>query len=171
MNDRHDQSLYPAGTDATDIDARQSSHPAAQARSFQRQSPHVTQTPIDDVEPQYVTRERYVTLDQAQGQGRRRHMGVATSNPSYLPKTEMQMRLDAERMAAEPRQPAHRIQQPSDPNQPRALTNSSRYLQTPKPGRSIFTTQRDRERRKHKLVLALIAIVVVLLIVWFFFLR
>ena len=101
MNDRHDQSLYPAGTDAMDIDARQSSHPAAQARSFQRQSPHVTQTPIDDVEPQYVTRERYVTLEQAQGQGRRRHMGVATSNPSYLPKTEMQMRLDAERMAAE----------------------------------------------------------------------
>ncbi len=171
MNDRYDQSRYPAGTDTASADTQQPPHPVSQTQSFQRQTPHVTQAPIDNVEPHYITRERYVTLEESQGQGRRRHMGVATSNPSYLPKTEMQMRLDAERSAAESRQPAHRIQQPSDPNQPRALTNSSRYLQTPKPGRSIFTTQRDRERRRHRLVLALIVAVVVLLLVWFLFLR
>lgn len=172
MNDRHDQSPYPPGTDVLNVDTQQVSHPAAQPQPYQRQTPHVTQPPIDDVDPQYVTRERYTTLDQNQNQGRRRHMGVATSNPSYLPKTEMQMRLDTQRQSQERRQPAHRIQQPSDPNRPRALTNSSRYLQTPKPGRSIFTTQRDRERRKHKLALILAALlVIVVLVAWFFVLH
>ncbi len=173
MSDRYDQSPYSAGADHQSVEAQQASHPAAQPQPqpYQRQAPHVTQAPINDVEPQYVTRERYVTLDQAQPTGRRRHMGTATSNPSYLPKTEMQMRLDAQRNNEEQRQPAHRISQPSDPNQPRALTNSSRYLQTPKPGRSIFTTQRDRERRKRKFLVALAVLVIVLVAVWFFFIR
>ena len=37
--------------------------PAAKA-PYRRQTPHITQSPIDDVEPSYVTRERYVTLEQ-----------------------------------------------------------------------------------------------------------
>ena len=52
---------------------------------YQRTRPHITQEPIADDPTRYVTRERYATLEQTRP---RRHMGVATSDPQYLPVTE-----------------------------------------------------------------------------------
>ena len=44
--------------------------------------PHISQDPINDAEPEYVTRNRYQTLEESQSG--RRHMGVASSDPVYL---------------------------------------------------------------------------------------
>lgn len=44
--------------------------------------PHISQEPINDAEPEYVTRNRYQTLEDAQTG--RKHMGVASSDPVYL---------------------------------------------------------------------------------------
>lgn len=52
----------------------------SQPRRYHR--PHISQDPIDDAEPEYVTRNRYQTLEEAQSG--RRHMGVASSDPVYL---------------------------------------------------------------------------------------
>ncbi len=50
--------------------------------------------------------------------------------------------------------------------------NYDRYLQTPKPGKSIFTRQRARERRRARLlIVALLIVAVALALVWFFVLR
>ena len=44
--------------------------------------PHISQEPINDPEPEYVTRNRYQTLEDAQTG--RKHMGVASGDPVYL---------------------------------------------------------------------------------------
>ena len=44
--------------------------------------PHISQEPIDDTEPEYVTRNRYQTLEESQSG--RKHMGVAPSESAYL---------------------------------------------------------------------------------------
>lgn len=44
--------------------------------------PHISQEPINDPEPEYVTRNRYQTLEDAQTG--RKHMGVASGDPIYL---------------------------------------------------------------------------------------
>lgn len=44
--------------------------------------PHISQEPINDPEPKYVTRNRYQTLEEAQTG--RKHMGVASGDPVYL---------------------------------------------------------------------------------------
>ena len=44
--------------------------------------PHISQEPINDAEPEYVTRNRYQTLEDAQTG--RKHMGVASGDPVYL---------------------------------------------------------------------------------------
>lgn len=73
----------------------------------------------------------------------RKHMGTATSDVEYLPKTT-----------------------PHGGD-----LNYGRYLQTPKAGKTIFTANRRVKRRRHA-VLAVIAIVVVIaVIIWFLLLR
>lgn len=121
---------------------------------YRRQVPHITQEPIDDVEPQYVTRERYVTLEESRG-GRRRHMGTAVSDPEYLTQPK----------GAAPGTGAGATGQ-------RTITHSGRYLQTPKPGKSIFTSQKERARqRTRRVVVALILLAVIVVAIVLFVIR
>lgn len=167
------------------------------------------------METEYVTRERYTTLEQQQagrsasrGAGRataqasaqaagqapdqaygptphgshRRHMGTATSDPQYLPLTdderrreaaiakEQQMRaaITGQDPAIEGDRPAHPVSREGRPQ----LTHSARYLQTPKPGRSIFISRHDRRRQQIRLLITiLIVAVIVFALVWFFVLK
>ena len=170
------------------------------APAYRRQTPHVTQPPIDDVETQYVTRERYQTLEQQAAQApakRRISMGRATSNPDYLPLTADQLRRDQESAEAAQAQaqdiatsselaPASenipgggytsapntpRCPQPAN-GQHRQLTHSARYLQTPKPGRNIFVSPYTKRRRSRKrIVIAVAAVAIIAVLAWFAFLR
>ena len=135
------------------MDIREPNNRAPQPRpSYRRTTPHITQPPIQDDSTRYVTRERYTTLDQTP---RRRHMGTATSDPVYMPPLEPDR---------------HRPHGAGAPE--RSSLHYDRYLQTPKPGRSIFMSAQDRSRRRLKhLLLVLLVVVLVLLVVWFLFLR
>lgn len=119
---------------------------------YRRQVPHITQEPIDDVEPQYVTRERYVTLEESRA-GRRRHMGTAVSDPDYLTQPTRDP-------GANPGTGA---------TGQHTITHSARYLQTPKPGKSIFTSQKARARQHTRRVVAaliLLAVIVVAIVLF-----
>lgn len=115
--------------------------------AYQRTVRHISQSPINDPEPVYVTRERYQTLDELKRP--RKNMGVATSDPDYLAEAP----LSRTSSQAEP------IKQ-RGPRPKQTLTNSARYLQTPKPGKSIFISSTERRRRATRklILLALIAI-------------
>lgn len=121
--------------------------------TYRRQTPHISQEPIDDVEPQYVTRERYQTLEQARGN--RRHMGTATSDPDYLTPVNNGAR--------------GRAKAPVATGQQKTL-HYERYLQTPKGGKSIFVSRQERARKRNRRILiglvALIVVVVVILVVF-----
>ena len=64
--------------------AAQPAESQPQPQPFHRTVPHVTQEPINDVEPEYVTRNRYMTLEEAQRRPGRKHMGVAVGDNDYL---------------------------------------------------------------------------------------
>ena len=86
----------------------------------------------------------------------RKHMGIATSDPEYLP----QVQPSAQRTASPQMAPKHTI------------SNSSRYLSTPKAGRSIFISRYERRRATIKrCILLVVLIVIIALVVWFIFLR
>lgn len=102
------------------------------------------------------------TPEPAAGQ-RRVHMGVATADPQYLPPMAEGTRRPG---GAAPLRPAHQR------SEQRAPLHYDRYLQTPKPGKSIFTARHDRSRRRVKRLLAvLIVLAIALALVWFFVLR
>lgn len=155
--------------DASDTSHNQSNAAGQQepGRRYVRQRPHTTQSPINDADPEYVTRERYQTLEQSNQPARaHRDMGRATSNPEYMPPIEVTGTAQAPR----PSGPAHPMSKPTGKNRP--ITHSDRYLQTPKPGRSIFTSQYDRRRARNKrLIIAAVIIVIVLAVVLRFVLR
>ena len=116
---------------------------------------HISQEPIDDVEPDYVMPNRYTTVDQATSQ--RKHMGVASNDPDYLPRTGPKVN---PRPSEPPRQAA---------GQKKGTLNYDRYLEMPKSGKSIFTSrQRRRQKRIHQAIgVAVAAAVVILIIVLF----
>lgn len=96
--------------------------------------------------------------------GTRRHMGVATSDPTYLPPTQA--------AAAQPSQPLRTVNAPAHPRSGKQqLTHSSRYLETPKSGRSIFTSQRERQKKRNRAIAAAIIMVVALAVATWFFLH
>ena len=101
------------------------------------------------------------------GSSRRLHMGVATSDPQYLPVTEPRRARRAEANAPEaPRRPAH------PRGEKRAPLHYDRYLETPKPGKSIFSARHERARRRTRHLIAGIALIAVAIaLIWFFFLR
>ena len=126
---------------------------------YQRQTPHISQEPIDDIPTEYVMPNRYTTVEQASAQHGRRNMGVASNDPDYLPRTP-----DPSRGATDA---------PTKVKQPKTSAsafNYDRYLQTPKSGKSIFTSrQRRRKKRIHQAaivaaVAAVIAIVIALIL-------
>ena len=53
---------------------------SAYSQPIRYHRPHISQEPINDAEPEYVTRNRYQTLEESQSA--RRHMGVASSGVS-----------------------------------------------------------------------------------------
>ena len=55
---------------------------SAYSQPIRYHRPHISQEPISDAEPEYVTRNRYQTLEESHSA--RRHMGVASSDPVYL---------------------------------------------------------------------------------------
>lgn len=134
-------------------------------RSYHHVNPHITQAPIDDVEPSYVTRERYQTLEEAQAG--RKHMGVATSDPNYLADAPLS------KLTTDHEQPQEGERNTGrGPRGKQTLTHSARYLQTPKPGRSIFMSREMRRKQQTKrLAIALILLIVLVLIVCFFILK
>ncbi|WP_040363009.1 hypothetical protein [Collinsella tanakaei] len=118
--------------------------------------------------------------------GGRRHMGVATSDPQYLPLTPQEQareramarehqrsqnagqQPDAHNAAPRPAHPMQTIQ----PGTHRSLQHSARYLSTPKPGKTIFKSRYEKQHRHAKAVLlAVLLLAAILGLVWFFFLR
>ncbi|WP_346674417.1 hypothetical protein [Enorma phocaeensis] len=80
----------------------------------------------------------------------RRHMGVATADPQYLPPTG----------------PAHPRRTPQ-PGEERPRLHYERYLQGPSGRKSIFTSRQERERRRlHLLVALLVILAIVGLVLW-----
>lgn len=107
----------------------------------------------------------------AASSGTRKHMGVATSDPEYLPP------VGGNRPQAHvpPTSPTLRVRT-GDARGGQAGTgarpNYGRYISTPKKGRSIFTSRQDRQRRRVKILLgALIIAATALALFWFFVLR
>ena len=116
--------------------------------------PHISQEPINDPEPEYVTRNRYQTLEDAQTG--RKHMGVASGDPVYLKDAPLSKN-SADRDEPMKASAAHRQRGPR-PKQ--TLTNSARYLETPKQGKSIFISSSKR-RKQHRLTILLLIIVAI----------
>lgn len=105
----------------------------------------------------------------------RKHMGVASSDPEYLPQTEATGYVPPSsptlRIRANERGSA-RTNQPLKGNAQPGQLHYDRYLQQPKKGRSIFTSQQDRQRRRVQILLAvLIVAAIALALFWFFVLR
>ena len=88
-------------------------------------------------------------------------MGTATSDPQYLPP------IDPARGA--------RRQAPRDSSAPDAAPRQElhfeRYLESPKPGKSIFTARQQRSRRTRLMVALILLAVVLAALVWFLFFR
>lgn len=163
MDDTNAQSAAGSPTSPSQNPGAQPA-PAAPRQPYRRQVHHITQEPIDDVEPRYVTLNRYETLEQRgarRGAGapggspsprsgaNHKHMGVATSDPSYMPTAE----------------PAHRVGAAGP-----APINYSRYLETPKPGKTIFAG-RGRRKSPKRFIPVVVVVVVAALIIWLLFLR
>ncbi|MGO5361185.1 hypothetical protein ACTQY7_08250 [Collinsella sp. LCP19S3_G12] len=128
--------------------------------------PHISQEPIDDTEPEYVTRNRYQTLEESQSG--RKHMDVAPSESAYLKDAPLSKKSAYNQEQA--RTPAK--QQRREPRPKQTLTHSARYLETPKQGKSIFISS-SRRRKQHRLQIALliIAIAAIALVIRFIFFK
>lgn len=127
--------------------------------------PHISQEPINDAEPEYVTRNRYQTLEDTQTG--RKHMGVAAGDPVYLKDAP----LSKNSAASEEPLKVSAANQQRGPRPKQTLTHSARYLETPKQGKSIFVSSSKR-RKQHRLtilLLIIVAIAVALVIRFIFF--
>ena len=122
---------------------------SAQPPRFHR--PHISQEPINDAEPEYVTRNRYQTLEDAQTG--RKHMGVASSDLKDAPLSKNSAINDVPTKTPKTRQQR-------GPRPKQTLTYSARYLETPKQGKTIFVSSSKR-RKQHRLQLLLLIIVVI----------
>ena len=102
----------------------------------------------------------------------RKHMGVATSDPDYLPRTDIHGYAPAMDPATRARLREQRGTSPAHQPAQGAPLHYERYLTTPKKGHAIFTSRQERARKRAQLLLAiLIVAAIVLALVWFFLLR
>ena len=128
--------------------------------------PHISQDPINDAEPEYVTRNRYQTLEESQSG--RRHMGVASSDPVYLKDAP----LSKNSTCSQEQTQTPVKQQQRGPRPKQTLTHSARYLETPKQGKPIFiSSNRRRKQHRHQIALLIIAIVAIALVIHFVFFK
>ena len=121
--------------------------------------PHISQEPINDPEPEYVTRNRYQTLEDAQTG--RKNMGVASGNPAYLKDAPLSKN-SADRDEPMRQSDAH---QQRGPRPKQTLTHSARYLETPKKGKSIFVSSSKRRKQRRLTILLLIITVIAIAVV------
>lgn len=128
--------------------------------------PHISQEPINDAEPEYVTRNRYQTLEDAQTG--RKHMGVASGDPVYLKDAP----LSKNSAINDDPTKTPKTRQQRGPRPKQTLTHSARYLETPKQGKSIFVSSSKR-RKQHRLtiLLLIIAVIAVALVIRFIFFK
>ncbi len=137
---------------------------AAAARSpYRHHAAHITQDPITDDGISYVSEPgpamRGATRGQASG---RRHMGTATSDPQYLPPVDGRTRRAPDAAQTPGQRQTDR----------RSQLHYERYLETPKPGKTIFTSRYERSRRRSmRAVIVVLLLAVIIALVWFFFLR
>lgn len=127
--------------------------------------PHISQEPINDPEPEYVTRNRYQTLEDTQTG--RKHMGAASGDPVYL--KDAPLSKNSATNDESENNPTTREQRGPRPKQ--TLMHSARYLETPKQGKAIFVSS-SRRRKQHRLQLALLiiaAVAIALIIRYIFF--
>ena len=128
--------------------------------------PHISQEPINDPEPEYVTRNRYQTLEDARTG--RKNMGVASGDPVYLKDAPLS------KNSADHDEPMREstTHQQRGPRPKQTLTHSARYLETPKQGKSIFVSSSKR-RKQHQLtiLLMIIAAIAVALVIRFIFFK
>lgn len=130
----------------------------ARTAGYRRESRHIPQEPITDPGAEYAS-HGFPRPARATGPSRptRRHMGVATNDPTYLPDTP----LSGEGVR---RGPAHPVPEPGE----RRSLHYDRYLERPKPGKSIFTRREQAQRKRTRiLVLLAVLIVAIVLLVWF----
>ncbi len=128
--------------------------------------------------------------------GTRKHMGVATSDPTYLPPVDNPNAPASDRKARIPvrkvsygsggsahnsapasKSPSH-IPVSSPTLQVRThegagnISPRRNYISTPKKGRAIFTSRQDRQRRRIKIALGLMVVAAIALaLFWYFVLR
>ena len=94
--------------------------------------------------------------------GTRKHMGVATSDPTYLPPVDNPNAPATDRKA---RVPVRKVSYGSG-------GSAQNYISTPKKGRAIFTSRQDRQRRRIKIALGIMIVAAIALaLFWFFVLR
>lgn len=124
--------------------------------------PHISQEPINDSEPEYVTRNRYQTLEDAQTG--RKHMGVASGDPVYLKDAP----LSKNSAVNDESKNKPKTRERRGPRPKQTLTHSARYLETPKQGKSIFVSSSKR-RKQHRLqlLLLILAVIAVALVIRF----
>lgn len=128
--------------------------------------------------------------------GTRKHMGVATSDPTYLPPVDNPNAPATDRKARVPvrkvsygsggsaqngipsGQSPSRIPVASPTLQVRTyegggnISPRRNYISTPKKGRAIFTSRQDRQRRRIKIALGIMIVAAIALaLFWFFVLR
>lgn len=148
-----------------DPDARDVSDSAPQPRQAHRQrTPQPSQVSFGVARVDHAAPDRPVPRSQARP---RKHMGTASSDPEYLPQTAFQ-----KERAADPNARQTPIRDARAP-QRSGTVRYDRYLQTPKPGRAIFSNPQTRRRQRQHLaiiVVLFIALVAVAL-VWFLVLR
>lgn len=127
---------------------------------YQRPMGQAAGVPFDDMPAPDMPAQEYREVPYRTS-APRKHMGVATSDPDYLPVT------DPRGQAGRPG-PAHPISADAK-NHP---LHYDRYLELPKRGKSIFISRRERkQRRAHIAILVIALLAIILALVWFFFLR
>lgn len=157
--DQLTQGAYPAPA-AQPMQAEQSAqtaYPAPPAQPMQagQSAPMAQPAPA---EPYY---EPPVSAGQPRGaMPRRKHMGVATSDPQYL-----QPAGAAGGRAGGPAHPRHK--NPGD-GEPQTL-HGNRYLSTPSSHKTIFTARQDRARKRIRVLLVVLLLVVIAVVVWLMF--
>lgn len=112
----------------------------------------------------------------------RKHMGVASNDPEYLPPVNNPYARTLANKTPIPQGQVHisdsgpglhvRTRPNPQGNGRPGQVNRSRYLSTPKRSKSIFASQASRQQRRAQILLAtLIVLALALALVWWFFLR
>lgn len=157
-NSNDSRYLRAQGADAT----RAPLHDVPRAPQADAPQHNASKTPYQHPRQHVAQESTHDGQDRHDAPSGRKHMGVATSDPQYLPRTR----------PAQPAHPRKQYAEGPDGKPQRAPLHYERYLQTPKPGKAIFTARQTRARRHVARIVLLIALLAIIAaVVWFFILR